>query len=132
MLVTYQAPFAKIAKSDQKEDNSHDGVDKLHKFGITKPYVLYVDGGASANDFLMQFQSDMLGCDIVRPVVRETTARGAAFLAGLATGFWDSKVMLNKLVETDRVFAPKDTKESRESKLDGWRRAIAGSKGNLR
>ena len=110
---------------------STEVLDVMVKDTGTNPSMLYVDGGASANDFLMQFQSDMLGCDIVRPVVRETTARGAAFLAGLATGFWDSKIMLNKLVETDRVFTPKDTQESRESKLDGWRKAIAGSKANL-
>jgi len=110
---------------------STEVLDVMIKDTGIKPCKLYVDGGASANDFLMQFQSDMLGCDIVRPVVRETTARGAAFLAGLATGFWDSKETLDKLVETDRIFTPNTTQESRDSKLEGWRRAIAGSKANL-
>lgn len=88
---------------------------------------LYVDGGASANDFLMQFQSELLGCSIIRPSVRETTALGAAFLAGLATGFWDSKDTLNYLVEVDRIFSSDCTKEIRGNKMDGWREAVKHS-----
>lgn len=85
---------------------------------------LYVDGGASANDFLMQFQSDLLGCDIIRPVVRETTALGAAFLAGLATGFWKTKDELNKLVETDMIFSPVGTSSERDRRLQNWKDAV--------
>lgn len=95
----------------------------------TAPCRLYVDGGASANDFLMQFQSDMIGCELLRPVVRETTALGAAFLAGLATGFWESKDALNNLVEIDRIFTPVKPSEFRESKLKGWGDAVARAKG---
>jgi len=96
----------------------------------TKPCRLNVDGGASANDFLMQFQSDMLQCNIVRPVVRETTALGAAFLAGLATGFWKSKAALNDLVEIDRIFSPKDSVEARDNRMKGWHNAVDRAKGN--
>ncbi len=90
---------------------------------------LYVDGGASSNDFLMQFQSDMLQCDIIRPVVRETTALGAAFLAGLATGFWKSKAALNDLAEIDRTFSPKGSMNARDNRMKGWRDAVARAKG---
>lgn len=90
-------------------------------------FKLYVDGGASSNDFLMQFQSDLLGCEILRPSVRETTARGAAFLAGLATGFWESKAALNELVEIECIFIPEQSKETREKKISGWRNAVKQS-----
>lgn len=110
---------------------STEVLDVMIKDTETKPCKLFVDGGACANDFLMQFQSDMLGFDIVRPVVRETTARGAAFLAGLATGFWESKESLDILVETDRIFSPKSTPETRKIKLMRWRKAIEGAKANL-
>ncbi|MDX1358499.1 MAG: glycerol kinase GlpK [Clostridia bacterium] len=94
-----------------------------------KPYRLYVDGGASANDFLMEFQAALIECDIIRPVVRETTALGAAFLAGLATGFWNSKKALDELVETDRVFSHSKADKERISRMEGWRKAVARAKG---
>ena len=85
---------------------------------------LRVDGGAAANNFLMQFQSDVLGTEVNRPVIRETTALGAAFLAGLAVGFWKDASQLEKCRETDAVFAPKSTPEGRAEALSGWRAAV--------
>ena len=85
---------------------------------------LKVDGGASANDFLMQFQSDMLGSEVVRPKCIETTAMGAAYLAGLAVGFWESLDDVRASWETDKIFAPAMAEETRSELLAGWKKAI--------
>jgi glycerol kinase len=86
--------------------------------------MLQVDGGASANDFLMQFQSDMLNKPVNRPACVETTATGAAYLAGLAVGFWESKEALLKNKKLDRVFIPKMEDEERKTKRKGWNKAV--------
>lgn len=86
---------------------------------------LKVDGGAVANNFLMQFQSDILGVPIYRPEVTETTALGAAYLAGLAVGFWSSKDEIAEKWNVDKVFNPAMDKESREKKYSGWRKAVS-------
>lgn len=86
--------------------------------------MLQVDGGASANDFLMQFQSDMLNKPVNRPACVETTATGAAYLAGLAVGFWKSKEELLKNKKLDRVFIPKMEDEERTKKRKGWNKAV--------
>jgi len=86
---------------------------------------LRVDGGASANNFLMQFQSDILGVTVDRPKVIETTALGAALLAGLGVGLWKSERDLEKVRRTDRVFRPRMAPEQREALYQGWRRAVA-------
>lgn len=85
---------------------------------------LNVDGGASANNFLMQFQSDLLKCTVERPAYLESTALGAAFLAGLAVGFFESKDSLKKLKSVDKTFNPSMDEELRERKYDGWKRAV--------
>ena len=85
---------------------------------------LNVDGGASANNFLMQFQSDLLKCTVERPTYLESTALGAAFLAGLAVGFFESKDSLKKLKSVDKTFNPSMNEELRERKYDGWKRAV--------
>jgi glycerol kinase len=91
---------------------------------------LRVDGGASANDFLMQFQADILGVPVVRPAEIETTARGAAFLAGLAVGFWESREELAELGQADaRRFGPSMAHVERERLLSGWRRAVDRARG---
>jgi glycerol kinase len=69
-------------------------------------HELRVDGGATANNFLMQFQADLLGVTVTRPKIQETTAQGAAFLAGLAVGFWDNREQLRSLWQTKRIVAP--------------------------
>ena len=86
---------------------------------------LRVDGGASANNFLMQFQADMLGCDVLRPVVRETTALGAAALAGLAAGVWDGPAQLRSQWELDTRFTPQMDAADRASRLNRWHKAVS-------
>jgi glycerol kinase len=85
---------------------------------------LKVDGGACANDFLMQFQSDILGTEVHRPKCIETTALGAAYLAGLAVGYWESLEDIRNNWAIDRVFSPDMTKETKEALLKGWRKAV--------
>ena len=90
---------------------------------------LRVDGGAAANDLLMQFQADLLGVPVVRPRVSETTALGAAYLAGLAVDFWEDRRVLASQWQTDRRFEPSIKKERVEELRAGWRRALERSKG---
>ena len=85
---------------------------------------LKVDGGASANDFLMQFQSDIGNVEVTRPRCIETTALGAAYLAGLAVGFWSSREDVRRNWSIDRVFSPAMTEGEREEKLKGWHKAV--------
>jgi len=86
---------------------------------------LKVDGGAVANNFLMQFQSDILGVPVDRPVVTETTALGAAYLAGLAVGYWSDKDEIAKKWNVDKTFAPDMPEEDRNSKYAGWKKAVS-------
>lgn len=90
---------------------------------------LMVDGGASANNFLMQFQADILDLEIERPENLESTALGAAFLAGLGSGLWKDKEELRSLKKEDRTFGPLEDKAWREEKLKLWRRALDRSLG---
>ncbi len=90
---------------------------------------LRVDGGASRNDHLMQFQADMLGVSVVRPQVTETTALGAAYLAGLATGLWDSIDEVAAQWREDRRFEPRMAEDERRGRLADWRRALERAKG---
>ena len=90
---------------------------------------LHVDGGASANDFLMQFQSDILNKSIVRPATTEATALGAAYLAGLAAGVWKSTDELSGHRRIDRRFSPNMDAKRREALLRGWSRAVERSLG---
>ena len=84
---------------------------------------LRVDGGASANNFLMQFQADIMGCTIRRPMIRETTALGAAYLAGLATGVWRDKEDIRAQWTLDRLYQPQMEEGQRGRLLAGWRKA---------
>ena len=88
---------------------------------------LRVDGGATVNDLLMQFQSDLLDCKVVRPVITETTALGAAYLAGLAVGYWTSKEQLRSLWKSNHLFTPQIDASTREQLLKGWQRAVNAS-----
>jgi glycerol kinase len=85
---------------------------------------LRADGGAARNDFLMQFQADLLGVPVVRPIVSETTALGAAFLAGLAVGFWSGREELEATWAVDRRFEPRMDASRREALTHGWARAV--------
>lgn len=89
---------------------------------------LRVDGGASRNDFLMQFQADVLGIPVVRPANTETTAAGAAFLAGLAVGFWSGVEEIGSLWRPERTFEPRMAESERELLIEGWRRAVQRAK----
>jgi glycerol kinase len=86
---------------------------------------LRVDGGASANDFLMQFQADILGVPVDRPVLVDTTAAGAAFLAGLGVGFWKDPEELRGARRRERLFEPTMLASERDRLYDGWQRAVA-------
>jgi len=85
---------------------------------------LKVDGGAARDNFLMQFQADIIGADIRRPVVRETTALGAAYLAGLTTGFWKSRDEVRAKWQCDTTFTPSMDWERREELISGWHKAV--------
>ena len=91
--------------------------------------ALKVDGGASANDFLMQFQSDIINAPVKRPCCVETTAMGAAYLGGLAVGYWGSKEDVIKNWAIDKVFTPAMDGEDREEKIKGWNKAVKCSFG---
>jgi len=90
---------------------------------------LKADGGASVNDGLLQFQSDLLGMPVVRPVVTETTAMGAAYLAGLAVGFWNDQADLAKHWAADRRFTPTMTADERDRRYRQWQRAVERTRG---
>jgi glycerol kinase len=92
---------------------------------------LRVDGGAAVNDDLMQFQADLLGKTVQRPVVRETTALGAAYLAGLAVGFWKNTAELSKYWSLDREFRPTIKPRERKERVEQWQRALERCKGWL-
>jgi glycerol kinase len=91
--------------------------------------VLRVDGGGAANNFLLQRQADLLGVPVERPVVRETTALGAAYLAGLATGVWGSLTEVAACWRHDRHFEPRLDASAREETLAAWRRAVERARG---
>jgi glycerol kinase len=85
---------------------------------------LRVDGGAAHNDFLLQFQADILDIPVVRPANTETTSAGAAYLAGLAVGFWSDVEELNEMWQRERTFEPRMTGSERKRLLEGWTRAV--------
>ncbi|HVN03343.1 MAG TPA: glycerol kinase GlpK [Bryobacteraceae bacterium] len=93
---------------------------------------LRVDGGAAANNFLMQFQADILGCPIVRPADIETTALGAAYLAGLATGFWKSTEEVESFWRAERRFEPAMDASTRDRLYSGWSAAVKRCRGQFR
>ena len=96
--------------------------------GITLS-TLKVDGGASANNFLMQFQSDIMGAPVHRPVCVETTAMGAAYLAGLAVGYWENKEAVVKNWQIDKIFHPEMSGTERAELVNGWNKAVKCSYG---
>ena len=90
--------------------------------------ALKADGGASRDRFLMQFQADIMGREVRRPAIRETTALGAAYLAGLATGVWSGTDEIKRLWKCDNTFQPSMAPEDRELLMAGWRRAVGRSR----
>ena len=106
-----------------------DVVEAMERDSGTRLAELRVDGGAAANDLLLQMQADTLDRDVVRPAVLETTALGAAYLAGLAVGFWKDPADVAQNWREDRRFTPKMPSDQRESMYAGWLRAVERSKG---
>ncbi|CAM5462055.1 glycerol kinase GlpK [Streptomyces californicus] len=86
--------------------------------------MLKVDGGVTANDLCMQIQSDVLGVPVSRPVVAETTALGAAYAAGLATGFWQNTDELRSQWHESKRWTPQWTEDQRAEGYEGWKRAV--------
>ena len=107
---------------------SADVITAMASDSSMKSTVLRVDGGASANNFLMQFQADILGVRVLRPKVIETTAMGAAMLAGRAVGIWNDSD-LRSLQEPDREFVPNMDDVTRNKLLKQWQRAVERSRG---
>ena len=91
--------------------------------------ALEVDGGASANNYLVQTQADISGAPVLRPRSVETTAMGAAYLAGLAVGYWHSTDEIRKNWAVDRRFEPKIPQAERENRIKGWKKAVACTAG---
>ena len=109
---------------------TRDVIDAMEKDSMKVPNsgiepTLRVDGGASLNPFLMQFQADIIGRKVVRPVVTETTALGAAYLAGLAVGFWPSREEIRRLWTADAEFTPSMDIATREKYYAGWKKAVS-------
>jgi glycerol kinase len=110
--------------ADLLEAMHQDATLALAKLDLSE---LRVDGGASKNSLLMQFQADLLGIPVVRPKVTETTALGAAYLAGLAVGYWKSEAELSQQWQVEARFEPRLGQDQRLTMLDGWRRAVGRS-----
>jgi glycerol kinase len=103
---------------------TRDVIDSVERSSGVRLSELRVDGGAASNDLLLQIQADILGRDVVRPAVLETTAAGAAYLAGLAVGFWKDRDEVASHWREDRRFSPKMPDDRREELYDGWKRAV--------
>jgi glycerol kinase len=103
---------------------TYDVLKAMEQDAETSINSIKVDGGASANNLLMQFQSDITGKEVVRPTVIETTGLGAAYLAGLATGYWKSKEEIKANMGVDRTFENKMDKELVKEKIKGWNKAV--------
>ncbi|WP_410208084.1 glycerol kinase GlpK [Fusobacterium sp.] len=106
---------------------TRDVLEAMQEDSGIKLNTLKVDGGAAANNFLMEFQSDILGVNVRRPVTLETTALGAAYLAGLAVGVWESKEEISSQWKLDREFSTNMSDEERNKKYAGWKKAVKRS-----
>jgi glycerol kinase len=106
-----------------------DVIDAMEADSGIETVELRVDGGAAANDLLLQFQSDILGVPVVRPQTLETTALGAAYLAGLAVGYWDDLASIESQWKVDRTFTPSMNEERVDALRTGWKKAVDRSKG---
>ncbi|HAS73386.1 MAG TPA: glycerol kinase [Clostridiales bacterium UBA8960] len=107
---------------------TRDVLEAMEEDSDLKLRRLKVDGGATANNFLMQFQADILGTSVIRPEVTETTALGAAYLAGLAVGYWESIESLKTQFLIEKEFLPSFEDETRMRLYEGWRRAVERAK----
>lgn len=124
---TTKAHFAR-AVLESLAYQSRDVIDVIQADSGVPVSSIAVDGGASISDVLMQFQADILGIPVIRPVNRESTALGAAFLAGLASGVWTSEEELKSIRRIDTVFEPEIPGPQRESLYKGWAKAVGRSR----
>lgn len=108
---------------------TRDTLETMQRDTCRKIRLLRVDGGASANDFLMQFQADLIGIPVERPAVLETTALGAAALAGLASGFWKSRAQFDASGGAGRTFRPRMSRPDAERLYRRWKQAVRRSRG---
>jgi glycerol kinase len=108
---------------------ARDVVDIIKTEAGLKIPVLRVDGGGSANNFLMQFQADILGIPIQRARLAETTALGAAYLAGLAVGLWQDTAETGRYWKSTATYEPKMSVDQRETLYHDWKRAVERAKG---
>ena len=106
---------------------TRDVLEAMQEDSGIKLQSLKVDGGVVANDFLMQFQSDILGVPVHRPNIIETTALGAGYLAGLAVGFWSNKDEIRKRWSVNKVFTPEMEEDKIDSLYKGWKKAVTKS-----
>ena len=107
---------------------SRDLIDAMQEDSGCKLTSIKVDGGASRNNLLMQFQADITGSEVVRPIITETTALGAAYLAGLAVGFWSSKEEIAEKWAVSEKYSPKLNEDSKEKLYKGWKKAVERAK----
>ena len=103
---------------------THDVLSVMEEEALVKIEKLVVDGGAAANDFLLQFQADIINKPVIRPHVIESTSLGAAFLAGLKVGFWKDWRELAQIKAVEREFTPRLAPETRAQFLEGWKHAL--------
>ncbi|MBD8489871.1 glycerol kinase GlpK [Echinicola sp. CAU 1574] len=124
---TTQAHFAR-AGLEAIAFQVYDVLSAMEKDAGEKTKEMRVDGGASANNFLMQFQADLIRSEVKRPKITETTALGAAYLAGLAVGYWEDEAALEQLWEEDASFEPKLEEDIVKEKLHFWHKAVERTK----
>ena len=110
---------------------TRDLLEAMEQESGVKLNVLKVDGGATVNDYLMQFQADILNCVVERPKDTETTSLGVAYMAGLGSGVWKSKDELKAIWQADKRFYPSMDEKTREELYAGWKRAVNFAKGWL-
>ncbi|NOW15325.1 glycerol kinase [Clostridium acetobutylicum] len=103
---------------------SRDLIDAMKEDSGCEITRIKVDGGASRNNLLMQFQADITGTEVVRPIITETTALGAAYLAGLAVGFWKSKEEIAEKWSVSEVYTPNLDEDEKIRLYNGWKRAV--------
>ena len=127
--LTRNTQMGHIARAtvDAMAYQTRDVLDLMQREAGLELSALKVDGGAAANNGLLQFQADLLGVPVRRPVVAETTALGAAYLAGLAVGYWDGPGDVTRNWALDREFTPAMASSRRESLYRGWKKAVERS-----
>ena len=109
-----------------------DSFEMLEKKSGMKLSRLRADGGGAKSDFMLQFQSDILGVPVERPEITETTCLGGVYMAGLAVGYWDSIEQVSDFWRVEKAFEPKITAQEREDQIFMWKRAVEKAGGWLK